>query len=76
MELKTEINLIPSDASLIFMYYDDMIESDISYIEKVTINNEIDKWIGKGYEYNLLSDVTDVRKKLGRFYQIKIELRP
>jgi hypothetical protein len=66
---------IESDATITFGYYDENVTNDFSFITKVTLEDRIEQYIGNGMDINLIDSMQDIRRKLGRFYYIKLAPR-
>lgn len=72
-------------AKITFEYYDDVPYDTFSQISNITLNDEIRRFVGPGYDINLVDPdpqganltniISDIRREVGTFYFIKVEKR-
>lgn len=61
------------DAKLTFGYYDTSVPDNFSYIENITMKEEIAQFIG--LNSNIIDEIEDIRRQTGKFYYIKVQKR-
>jgi hypothetical protein len=67
-----------------FEYYDDTPVDTFSKVANLSVNDEIRRFIGPGYDFNIMKKgavansnniIGDIRRDIGNFHYIKVEKR-
>lgn len=59
-----------------YCYYGDLENSDFGAIGDIETHIEIRQLVGEDFETNILESISDIRRKLSKFYYLKFQQRP